>query len=146
MPISDKELSRRQEVADYLLARYPFGPSLRCLEAGRWDISVPDDLTQVLTLEQVGQTDETLQVSFHVRFAADGGVGEAYALDMASGNEIGPARSLFLFPTSRERFGGTWGEHPDWPVSDWQSEVASDDTRLGYWEWVEARLEEAAEA
>jgi len=40
-------------------------------------------------------------------------------------------------PDSREQHGGTWGEHPDYPVSDWQYEVANGDTRLGYWDWVE---------
>lgn len=29
-----------------------------------------------------------------------------------------------------------WGEDPDYPVSDWQREVAQDYTRLGYWDWV----------
>jgi len=33
----------------------------------------------------------------------------------------------------------------DYPVQDWQLEVANGDTRQGYWEWVEARLEEAKE-
>jgi len=31
---------------------------------------------------------------------------------------------------------GIWGQHPDYPVADWQYEVANDDTRLGYWSWV----------
>lgn len=31
---------------------------------------------------------------------------------------------------------GVWGEHPDWPVEDWQYEVANGDTRSGYWVWV----------
>jgi hypothetical protein len=30
-----------------------------------------------------------------------------------------------------------WAEDPDWPVQDWQAEVSNDDTRLGYWPWVE---------
>lgn len=33
-----------------------------------------------------------------------------------------------------------WAEEaPDHPIEDWQYEVANDDTRLGYWEWVKAR-------
>ena len=28
------------------------------------------------------------------------------------------------------------------PVEDWQQEVAADDTRKGYWEWVKANIEE----
>lgn len=33
-----------------------------------------------------------------------------------------------------------WDEHPDHPVEDWKSEVANDDTRQSYKEWVAARL------
>jgi len=40
---------------------------------------------------------------------------------------------------------GTWGEDPDFPVEDWQHGVANDETRLGYWEWVEARIDERDE-
>lgn len=40
--------------------------------------------------------------------------------------------------------GGTWGEHPKFPISDWKLEVENDDTRRGYWDWVAARLEEAS--
>lgn len=36
---------------------------------------------------------------------------------------------------------GIWGEHPAHSVSDWKCEIANDDTRCGYWEWVEMRLE-----
>jgi len=34
-----------------------------------------------------------------------------------------------------------WGEYEEYPVSDWQEEVANDDTRRGYWSWVEAKVE-----
>ncbi|MFX9054117.1 hypothetical protein ABTN50_19390, partial [Acinetobacter baumannii] len=34
---------------------------------------------------------------------------------------------------------GGWSEHPDHPLTDWRTEVANDDTRLGYWPWVAAR-------
>lgn len=33
-------------------------------------------------------------------------------------------------------FGGMWANCPKYPVANWQHEVANDDTRLGYWEWV----------
>jgi hypothetical protein len=36
---------------------------------------------------------------------------------------------------------GYWGDHPEHPVSDWKYEVANDDTREGYWQWVAGRLE-----
>lgn len=44
----------------------------------------------------------------------------------------------------RFAYGGPWGEHPEWPVSDWQIEVANGDTRRGYWEWVAANIEAGA--
>jgi len=34
-----------------------------------------------------------------------------------------------------------WGEDPDYPLEDWRYEVANNDTRLGYWEWVAAEKE-----
>ena len=30
-----------------------------------------------------------------------------------------------------------WDEDEKYPVKDWQYEVANDDTRIGYLEWVE---------
>ena len=30
-------------------------------------------------------------------------------------------------------------EDPDFPLSDWQMEVANGDTRSGYWEWAQAK-------
>lgn len=44
-----------------------------------------------------------------------------------------------------EDFGGHWGVHPDYPVEDWKYEVQNDDTRQSYWEWVQSRVDEAAE-
>lgn len=34
-----------------------------------------------------------------------------------------------------------WGSDEKSPVSDWQAEVANDDTRLGYWDWVLVKRE-----
>jgi hypothetical protein len=39
-------------------------------------------------------------------------------------------------------YGGNWSQHPRFPVSDWQYEVTNDTTRLGYWDWVVAKIEE----
>lgn len=49
----------------------------------------------------------------------------------------------------REKYDGTlgpsdWGEHPDHPMREWQGQVAMNDTRLGYWEWVQHRLQDDA--
>lgn len=40
---------------------------------------------------------------------------------------------------------GSWGEHPQFPRSDWQYQVANNDTSAGYWEWLSTRLEEASD-
>lgn len=40
-----------------------------------------------------------------------------------------------------ETYGGTWGETEHYPVEDWRYEVANDDTRLGYWDWVMTQME-----
>lgn len=34
-------------------------------------------------------------------------------------------------------------EHPDFPRAEWKAEVAADDTKRSYWEWVHANLESA---
>lgn len=36
--------------------------------------------------------------------------------------------------------GGTWTEHSKYPLEDWQYEVANDETRLSYWDWVLQKL------
>lgn len=35
-----------------------------------------------------------------------------------------------------------WAENPDYPIEDWKLEVANDDTRLGYWDWVDSLIEQ----
>lgn len=44
--------------------------------------------------------------------------------------------------------GHYWAEHPDYPVADWQAEIANDDTRQSYFQWVASAIlldaEEAA--
>lgn len=37
--------------------------------------------------------------------------------------------------------GGIWKNHPDYSAADWVYEVTNGDTRLGYWDWVLARIE-----
>lgn len=36
----------------------------------------------------------------------------------------------------RETYGGHWRQHPEFPLTQWQTAVAERDTRLGYWEWI----------
>jgi len=40
----------------------------------------------------------------------------------------------------REAHGGIWGQHPSFPAADWGAEATNNDTRLGYWDWVEGTL------
>lgn len=42
-----------------------------------------------------------------------------------------------------ERVQGYWSENPDYPVEDWKYEVQNNDTRQGYWDWVESQIEAA---
>jgi len=43
-------------------------------------------------------------------------------------------------PVAVEQF-EHWGNHPDYPIEDWRHEVADDNTRLGYHEWVDHQRE-----
>lgn len=40
---------------------------------------------------------------------------------------------------------GHWDSDPCFPVEDWQAEVANNETRIGYWAWVENRIDMAEE-
>ena len=40
------------------------------------------------------------------------------------------------------KHGGWWREHPAWPLAKWCDEVVNDETRMGYWAWVVARIAE----
>jgi hypothetical protein len=44
-----------------------------------------------------------------------------------------------------EKHGGIWGEHPSHTLDDWKYEVANDDTRSGYWDWVRAEMDTGSE-
>ena len=37
---------------------------------------------------------------------------------------------------------GRWGNHPDYPMEAWGESAADLSTRLGYWDWVVAQLEQ----
>lgn len=41
-----------------------------------------------------------------------------------------------------QRNGGIWGSHLDYPLEDWKYEVTNNDTRMGYWNWVESKIEQ----
>ena len=41
----------------------------------------------------------------------------------------------------KEAGGEHWEEHGDHPIVLWKDDVLEDATRLGYWEWAEAREE-----
>lgn len=39
-----------------------------------------------------------------------------------------------------------WGEHPDFPRRAWQDAAYAGETQLGYWDWVQHRRDEKADA
>lgn len=46
-----------------------------------------------------------------------------------------------------DRAGGYWGNgDPVHSIADWKYEVANDDTRMGYWDWVQSKRQMAVEA
>jgi hypothetical protein len=66
-------------------------------------------------------------------------------------NNAGPyrpelARADYLLTASelREKYSTERdnGEHPQYLRRDWRHEVAEGDTLRGYWDWVEAQLEQ----
>lgn len=44
-----------------------------------------------------------------------------------------------------DAYGGHWGAHPEYTVTDWTQEVTNGDTRLGYWRWVAGEARRAIE-
>lgn len=54
-------------------------------------------------------------------------------------NDLG--KSIDATHNLQEANGGYWGEHPEILVEDWQYDVMENNTRLGYWEWVQARID-----
>ena len=33
-----------------------------------------------------------------------------------------------------------WGENERFPLQDWKLEVSENNTRLGYWDWVQVQI------
>ena len=56
---------------------------------------------------------------------------------------FGPVRTAQVASLVDSCGGDLWGEHPQYPKSDWKYEVENGDTFLGYWEWVYCKLDEA---
>ena len=62
---------------------------------------------------------------------------------MANGCRSGDAMScvITLHPEAQALFDeDMWGQHSDYPRSDWVFEVSNGDTNLGYWEWLTGML------
>lgn len=47
--------------------------------------------------------------------------------------------------TFYNRFGkhGIWNNAPEFPRQDWREQISSNQTNLGYWEWVQHQMEDA---
>jgi hypothetical protein len=71
--------------------------------------------------------------------------GVAEGLYNASDNADHPqhlaaAESVKHWLTAVDRF-ELADDHPEYPFTDWQDEVANNDTRLGYEEWVDHKIQ-----
>ena len=53
---------------------------------------------------------------------------------------FGPVRTFQVADLIYSAGGNIWGEHKDFPKSDWKYEVENGNTVLGYWEWVYVML------
>ena len=77
------------------------------------------------------------------RSKTGGGVGtNQYQIkgQSAAADAVGAGRAAALVDTDVAA-----GEHPDYPMDDWQYEVSNGDTRLGYAAWLAGRLESDAD-
>lgn len=57
-----------------------------------------------------------------------------------------PIRTRHVEEVILQNAGYDWRECEGFPLSAWQHEVATQATRLGYWEWVASKLETAKSA
>ena len=61
-------------------------------------------------------------------------------IENITNGETGKKQNDLNLDELQEQHGGYWGEHPKFPVEDWVAAVVNEDTRQGYWEWVESRV------
>jgi hypothetical protein len=60
----------------------------------------------------------------------------------AAGNILGKNDEELTAQELREKYDTEegWGQHPRFTMEDWRNEVSNEDTRIGYWDWVEKSL------
>lgn len=60
----------------------------------------------------------------------------------AAGNILGKNDDELTAQELREKYDTEegWGQHPRFTMEDWRHEVSNEDTRIGYWDWVEKSL------
>lgn len=66
--------------------------------------------------------------------------------DLADIEEVIIQRGARLNPLPYVYRPDSWDGHDKFPVHDWQSAVGKGETRLGYWDWAETKLQAWAEA
>jgi hypothetical protein len=66
----------------------------------------------------------------------------------AAGNILGKNDDELTAQELREKYDTEegWGQHPRFTMEDWRNEVSNEDTRIGYWDWVEKSLAYAEDA
>lgn len=81
----------RESLADDVFSAYLFGDDVTVETHNSWNTDDPNDWTKIVyvTYADNDPQADSSKISFHVRFAPDGKIEDAYGLDMARGNDIG---------------------------------------------------------
>lgn len=97
-----------------------------------------DDIGELLT--DIRVLCDRLGIDYH---AAERASHQRYLFAIREGRDAldGEGRSM----SSGGRGTGIWDVDPEFPVEDWRAEVQNDETRLGYWDWVDAQREAETE-
>jgi len=92
-----------------------------------------DERTTAMNLLEANQGDELFDYLDRLRDPLN-----TYSIDCPTINIETPAEKLM---NEYDRPSGRWGEHPDYLMEDWREEVAIEDVRSGYWDWVVTQME-----
>jgi hypothetical protein len=136
MPIGNKEILRAAVVMLREGARPSADPRLRIAA------ETLEELHGLVFGAAAGDEPDVYALDYDDLSALSGRTRRAIACVKAIADFSGEAPSL----ETEEKLDtaiDVWEEHPDFPVSDWQYQVANGDTRRGYHDWVEAEMEAA---
>jgi hypothetical protein len=98
------EIERREAIADAEFETYKFGEGVKVAGFDGWDTNDLDDFTKIVYIvcDDHGPEDDSIKVSFHVRFDESGNVDDVYGLVFSSGNDIGTRGETQVHPLSTD--------------------------------------------